>query len=92
MTQLREGMLADGLDASGGFEYLRQPTDLVVLGRIQLTPAALAIQVGVDDDSVCFGGGVVKGAGGDSGWHVEGGWGGAWGCMACGEGSKQHFC
>jgi hypothetical protein len=45
MSQLREGMLAAGLDAAGCYEYLRQPTDMVVLGRIQLTPAALAIQV-----------------------------------------------
>jgi hypothetical protein len=37
--------VADGLDSAGGYEYLRQPTDLVVLGKVRLTPAARDIQV-----------------------------------------------
>jgi hypothetical protein len=45
VSKVKEEMVADGLDSAGGYEYLRQPTDLVVLGKVRLTPAATDIQV-----------------------------------------------
>jgi hypothetical protein len=53
VKEVARELVADGLDSAGGYEYLRQPTDLVVLGKIQLTPAARGIQV---QDSKGFGG------------------------------------
>lgn len=50
VKEVARELVADGLDSAGGYKYLRQPTDLVVLGKIQLTPAARSIQV-----CVCFG-------------------------------------
>lgn len=43
--KVKEDLVARGLDSAGGFEYLRQPTDLVVLGKVTLAPAAQDIQV-----------------------------------------------
>lgn len=43
--KVKEDLVAGGLDSAGGYEYLRQPTDLVVLGKVTLAPAAQDIQV-----------------------------------------------
>lgn len=56
------------MDSAGGYEYLRQPTDLVVLGKIQLTPAARGIQV---QDLKEFG---VRLEGREGGWKGKERW------------------
>lgn len=77
VSKVKEEMVADGLDSAGGYEYLRQPTDLVVLGKVRLTPAARDIQVrGAQRDH----GAVRRGEGG-----TAGPWGGEEG-GACGVG------
>lgn len=46
MASVKAELVAGGINSAGAYEYLRQPTDLVVLGKIRLTPAAQHIKVG----------------------------------------------